>query len=143
MPAGETTHGNAATFASKRAHRAGIYAMYQLSHQADKVEHFLASLAVVIAVFALLWRQRVALRVLAGIAASMTLGLAKEVADGTGLWPWCPPCVADWDDALADALGIVAACVLLLGWVLCMLAVRRALGYRAIGPAAVSPVSEV
>lgn len=128
-------------FQAKRAHRERIeisYRLQQLAHQQDKVEHFLASLLIVLVVYAVLvyavlWRQqKPCLRLCTGLVVGAFFGLAKEAADAAGVWPWCPPCVADGEDMLADGIGLLAGAVLVGMWNLCIAVVRRSMGYRSV-----------
>lgn len=129
-------------FQDKRAHRARIeltYRLERLARQQDKVEHFLASLLIVVFVHAILWRQKVCRRLITGLVVGAFFGLAKEAADASGLWPWCPPCAADDDDMLADGMGLLASVALLGMWHFCIAVVRRSKGYRSVG---LAPVAE-
>jgi uncharacterized membrane protein YjdF len=138
----------ASFFDDKRARRARIeltYRLQQLAHQRDKVEHFFASLLIVVVVYAALWRHRTCRRLGAGLLVGAFFGLAKEAADATSLWPWCPPCMADGDDMLADGLGLLAAVLLLGSWICSSAVVRYSMGYRIVGfaPAQAESVEDV
>mgnify|MGYP003686155667 CR=1 FL=1 len=129
------THGIVALFHDKRSHRERIYSTYQLqelAHERDKVEHFLASVVIVIFVYAVMWRRHAGLRLVAGTLVAAFLGCMKEAGDSLSLWPWCPPCAADAEDLIADGLGVLAAVILLLSWNLCAVALRRSTGYRTL-----------
>jgi len=141
-------HSIAAMFTDQRAHREQIYASYrlqELTHQRDKYQHFAACLLIVLGVYGALWKwkQPFAMRLIAGIVTGGVVGLGKESLDALGAWPWCPPCVADGEDIVADAFGIMAAVLLLVGCFLCSCAAQRSLGYRAVRSAADAEMSEV
>ena len=134
-----------------KEHRERIYAQYSVGVDPwlarDKLEHlvvcWLITIVVYVACAQVRRRPSFPLRLLLAVGASSLVGVAKEVGDAAGMWPWCPPCSASRRDLVADGLGAALGVVLIVCVTCCKFIGYLAVGYRTVAPAApASPPAE-